>query len=1279
MAHLSSTLDNNPSLDYLEIFNQMPGCFVVLQPNPPLYTILAISDELLQITARSRKDIIGKGVFEVYPENPEVTSASGASQLRISLQNAILHKKADYMPLVRYDITNPGGEFETRYWSAHSKPVLSQSGEVLYIVHTTSDVTAQVRKDKATASLQKVEKAYSLFMQAPVAVCILVGPEHIVELANEEMLRIIGRSAEIVGKPLFDSVPEALDQGIPELLEQVRKSGNPFHAAEFPAQLLIDGQMELRYYNYIYQPYYQNEGDLTPHGVFIVAHDVTEQVLARKKVEEVKEQLDLRNALFEAHKEATPDGMLIVDASGKILLHNRRFVEIWNMPQHIIDSKDDALALAYARQQVADEQGFIDTVTAAYSRTSGPVRDRIVFKNGVIIERNGSPVVSESGHYYGWAWYFNDATDRLRQEQKFQNVVEQVSDLIAIFKGEDLVVEVANKAVLELWQRNSDVLGKPFETVMPEIRGQGFLEMLMKVLHTGEPEYGYEIPAVFRRKNGVEETIYFNFGYQPYREADGRITGVIIVAKDVTEQVATKQQLVESEARFRTLIEEAPVAAALYMGSEQTIQYANDIMLDYWAKSNAVAGKSFREAFPEHQSFSELLQEVYKTGNTYTAHKEKMQLAINGSQQTCYYNYTLKPLMDEDGEVYGIHHTAIDVTEEVLSQIQLQESEARFRNLVRDASVGIIVLTGEEMRVDIVNDAYAQLIDRKSEELNDKPLFSIIPEAEPVFRPIIDQVRSTGEPLYLYDMPYFVYVGGKKKEGFLNLVYQPYKDLEGHIEGVMILCHDVTRQVQALRKLEEEQERAKMAIEAGDLGLFEINLATNQVIADSRFTEISGFEEIHSIDQYYDTIHPDDLETKDKAIQAGLETGILDFESRIIDSTGEVRWIKLKGRFFFDEDGKPAKVIGMIQDVTAQRNFAEELKKFKHISDHALDAFILMREDGTFAYLNDLALERWGYTREESLHIRVPDVDPIYQEKEFEEVFRTTQQQSIPPFETLHKRKDGTIYPVEVSLTGITLEGKPHMFGVARDITDRKSAEEELLSKNKQLIRINNDLDNFIYTASHDLKAPISNIEGLLTLLSEDLEEASPNQEDINHILTLMQGSVNRFKKTITNLTDIVKLQQEENLDIVKVDLQEVIQDVTLDLRPELDAAGVELKIDVKSCPTIRFSEKNLRSVIYNLLSNALKYRSPDRIPQVHITCSSTDEHQVLAIKDNGLGISSNRIDKLFSMFKRFHDHVEGTGIGLYMVKKIVENAGGRIEVETQVDVGTTFRIYLNK
>ncbi len=238
------------------------------------------------------------------------------------------------------------------------------------------------------------------------------------------------------------------------------------------------------------------------------------------------------------------------------------------------------------------------------------------------------------------------------------------------------------------------------------------------------------------------------------------------------------------------------------------------------------------------------------------------------------------------------------------------------------------------------------------------------------------------------------------------------------------------------------------------------------------------------------------------------------------------------------------------------------------------------------------------------------------------------------------------------------------------------ASNEDLSEVNEQLLRVNADLDNFIYAASHDLKAPITNIEGLLQTLERNLPAESLEQEVIKKLMTMMQSSVERFKKTIQELTEITKLQRDPGEDISQVSLAEVIAEVQLDLQPSIQEAGAQLSIEVSACPFIHFSAKNLRSIVYNLLSNALKYRSPTRALCIQIHCHETSSYQILSITDNGLGMNLSQQDKIFSMFKRLHHHVEGSGIGLYIVKKIIENAGGKIEVESQVEQGSTFRVF---
>jgi len=258
--------------------------------------------------------------------------------------------------------------------------------------------------------------------------------------------------------------------------------------------------------------------------------------------------------------------------------------------------------------------------------------------------------------------------------------------------------------------------------------------------------------------------------------------------------------------------------------------------------------------------------------------------------------------------------------------------------------------------------------------------------------------------------------------------------------------------------------------------------------------------------------------------------------------------------------------------------------------------------------------------------------------------------------------------------------------GTYTDIHEHKLALEridqgqrQLRDNNEQLTRVNVDLDNFIYTASHDLKAPISNIEGLLDALLLELPADTVQREPVQPILALMQDSVNRFKRTIEHLTDVSKLQKEHGRPTEAVDLAAVIRDVCLDLDPLIQATEARLEVDVHAAPTVTFSEKNLRSVVFNLISNAVKYRAPARVPHVRLHTRPENGFVVLEVEDNGLGLDAASEQKLFGMFQRFHDHVEGSGIGLYMVKKMVENAGGRIAVRSELGVGTAFAVYFSQ
>ncbi|OKS86242.1 hypothetical protein RG47T_1694 [Mucilaginibacter polytrichastri] len=264
---------------------------------------------------------------------------------------------------------------------------------------------------------------------------------------------------------------------------------------------------------------------------------------------------------------------------------------------------------------------------------------------------------------------------------------------------------------------------------------------------------------------------------------------------------------------------------------------------------------------------------------------------------------------------------------------QLELSQRRFQSLVREANIGIIVLMGPEMKVEIVNKTYGQLIGRTVEELLGLQLFDIIPEAESTFRPLLEDVRVNKETRNYFDTPYTVYNGDKKIEGYLNLVYQPYIEEDQHITGVIVVCQDVTEQVRSRTNLQSAYEQLRLAKDAAQLGFFDVDIVKGTLEWDGRCRELFGISHNDVVTYEKDFVtglHPDDRERilaiiDDVYIKA-VNNGIYDVDYRTVGAEDQqIRWIRAKGQAYFDAEDRPIRFIGSVIDITEQK--LDEIRK----------------------------------------------------------------------------------------------------------------------------------------------------------------------------------------------------------------------------------------------------------------------------------------------------------------------------------------------------------------
>ena len=646
----------------------------------------------------------------------------------------------------------------------------------------------------------------------------------------------------------------------------------------------------------------------------------------------------------------------------------------------------------------------------------------------------------------------------------------------------------------------------------------------------------------------------------------------------------------------------------------------------------------------------------------------------------------------------------------------------RLASLLEEAPGLIARLAGPTHVLELANNGFRQAFGQR--ELLARPIREALPElAGQFFFERLDEVYHTGEPFRAVEMPIRLdrTNSGKLELGYYHFTSQALRDAAGTITGVLVFASDVTEQVLARR----HNEALQAELLALQQHLLREREASNQVFEQTPAVVALLRGPQHRIEFYnaaFQRLFPG-RELRGRPMgEVAPETanqGFVDLLDGVYHTGATYFGTELpllmeqpdgqppKIHHFnftyqrFEEDGQPAGISVFAYDV-AEQVLARQERDTQQRQQQALfeQAPVAM---GVFAgpeyvveVCNPGLQAIWGRTAAQALHRPLLDVLPEIRDQGFIQLLDNVRRTGEPFVahemlgQVLHNGQPRAVHlnfvyhPLRDAQGHITA-----VAAVATDVSEQVAARQQLAqanagltASNEQLVRTNANLDTFIYTASHDLRQPIANIEGLLYALREHLgpvvvAETGPTAL-VARLLDMMQGAVDRFQLTIAQLTDITRLQQVQTAPAETVSLAGLVAALRLDLAPLLAShGGTRLTTDVAACPEVSFAPQHLRSIVYNLLSNAVKYRHPDRSPVVQLRCRSTPTAVVLEVQDNGLGLTPDQQTRLFGMFVRLHDHVEGSGIGLYMVKKIVENAGGTVTVSSQPDVGSIFTITL--
>jgi two-component system CheB/CheR fusion protein len=529
-----------------------------------------------------------------------------------------------------------------------------------------------------------------------------------------------------------------------------------------------------------------------------------------------------------------------------------------------------------------------------------------------------------------------------------------------------------------------------------------------------------------------------------------------------------------------------------------------------------------------------------------------------------------------------------DVTERETARRKMQESEHRYHNMIYSSPSMIGIFKGEDMIVEIANDAILNSWD-KGKDIIGKSIFSVLPEiVVQGFDKILLNVYKTGTSFHSYEMPVTLVRRGKEELIYYSFIYQPQRNVKGEIEGVAVIASEVTPQAILHKKIKESEETFRQLAELMPQKISNADAAGNVFFYNQNWINYTGLT-IESLKDngWSKVMHPDELEEIYKRWQHSIQTGNnFEMEIRLLNKEGEYKWHLSRASSVKDEKGEIIKWLGASTEIQEQ---------------------VTQRE---------------------------------------------------------------------------TLEN-----AVKERTNELSEANGLLAGKNEELQKMNKELESFAYVTSHDLQEPLRKIQIFASrILEKDNERLS---DDGKNYFRIVRDSANRMQTLIDDLLTFSGLTTAERKFEIN-DLNDIIEKIKIELKETIEDKHATIEA-TELCPAniIAFQ---FHQLMQNLISNALKFSNPTHPPHIIIKSRIIEGNKLtdprlspekkychISVTDNGIGFEKKFSEKIFEVFQRLHGKEEyaGTGIGLAIVRKIVDNHHGIISATSKLNKGTTFDIYI--
>lgn len=898
------------------------------------------------------------------------------------------------------------------------------------------------------------------------------------------------------------------------------------------------------------------------------------------------------------------------------------------------------------------------------------------------------------------------------QEEKTTEFIEK--SIIENYSIGIIGIDQSNS--VNLWNRGIEkmtglsshyVIGLDIKEVIPEIP-------LDQLSESNDKNQKFQKPH-FKIKNlDTEQNADVNFEYHPVNDSRNvQLGGIITFTPDHKAALNITDSIFASPHQGISFLKPVTDSDGSIVDFKIEEINAAGCQLTHYERDELI-GQRVKATFPHIESnglLKKLIrsasQREYTTLETYSPRNHKWFYAV------------VYPYMS------GLLFSFLDITTEKHREIEIQNKNEYLENIQTLAKLGNFEWSISENKINCSEDLLEILERNPKENILKIDIVSLLNPVETIYlSDIIAKAMSYGSK-QRFEMEIITHKGNRK---FIKGILVKNRQ-NSNKEKIIGYCKDISEIKEIENSLKNTLAHLREGQKMGRIGNWSYNPQSSQFEFSSESCEIKGFicPKIINIEEYYSLINDEDVVIFDSKLKKSIADGeLFDFEYRINNREGETIWMKIQGKPEMDSTNSVKKIYGFEQDITESKvaklecekaylqldlakeqlrktNLALEGQIKKRTKDlegknqqleQQFEEFKIMAEinpsmawacdgNGHAYFLSHRWQEYTGVDINALLgtlwlnFIHPEDRNNTWKDwhKAYSEGLPYQNEQRLRRYDGEYRWFISRGMPVKND-QGQTIK----WFGATTDIHDQKRAINELknssknlFSENKELSEKNFDLDNFVYTASHDLKAPITNIEGLV----QHLKPICNTSDDAAEIIDMIEASVFRFKNTINDLSEFTATYSvPDKKSCEKINVKSAINVIIQDIQNLAEKNNAKISMDIR-LEYLNFSSKHFRSILFNLISNAIKYHHPDRRPEVKISTQQQEGQFLLIVKDNGMGIKKEDQPKLFQMYTRFHENIEGTGIGMYIIKRVIEKAGGKIDFESEEGKGTTFQVYL--